>query len=309
MADEQSTEQPQDSAPAELPPLTNEQLLAAANELFGDSAEIKKHLAEIVRINEERDEQKREALLEELRQKDPAALQGEVPTLADLPDEESFEIDEDEVAEWAEGIEGGEGAETVEAAEGAAPAAPEEGGLPPPPGARWFSARRRRAARPAGAPPAKRTVQLTKAQQMAIAMVVADILGLIIGLVGLRVSNRKLAEAVAAKTAKGWMYGVRNIGRELTNARNAKNWGRCAAICGSIFVGLCKVTSVKSVVTLVFGTMTVADWIKSGVLVMAQLGLWFGTAGVAMVAQLVTLMAGATDLIRDSITLAKVMEK
>ena len=114
--------------------------------------------------------------------------------------------------------------------------------------------------------------------------------------------------AVIAKTARGWRYGLRNIGREFADAKKAGNKLKMAQIAVGVVIGLCKVTSVKAVVQLVFGTMTKKDWIKSGAIVLAQLAIWFGTAGASIVAQLALLMLGAADLIEDSVKLAKLME-
>ena len=73
-----------------------------------------------------------------------------------------------------------------------------------------------------------------------------------------------------AKTARGWRYGLRNIGREFADAKKAGNKLKMAQIAVGVVIGLCKVTSVKAVVQLVFGTMTKKDWIKSGAIVLAH---------------------------------------
>jgi hypothetical protein len=139
-------------------------------------------------------------------------------------------------------------------------------------------------------------------------MVVADVLGLLLGLFGLRASNKRLAEAVVAKTARGWRYGLRNIGREFSNAKRAGDKLKMAKLAFSVFSGLCNVLSVKAVVQLMFGTMTKRDWAKSGLIVLAQMAMWFGTSGAALVAQLAMLVLGAVELVNDSIRLAQLMD-
>lgn len=268
MADETNTETHESAgadgghaAGADLSGITPEQLAEAAKELFADAPHLQQHLDELVKISQEKDEQKREALLEALQQRDAAAFEGEVPEPPDVADDEPEE------------------------AEPHAAGAPEDGGLPPPPGA------------------ARRASQRDITAQACL--VAAGGLGVVVGLFGLRVPAKKLAAALQKKTKPAqWRYGIITASKEIAAAKRVGDRMRLARAYWSIVSGLLRVTSVKSIVQIMFGSMTLKDWIKSGAIVLAQLTVWFGTQGMAFIAQVALTALDAASLIEDSIKLS-----
>jgi hypothetical protein len=139
--------------------------------------------------------------------------------------------------------------------------------------------------------------------------VVADVVVMVVSLFGLRTANTKMRDVIMAKTSRTWRYGLRNIGAEFRAARAAGNKTAMARVAVGAFLGMCNVLSVKAVATMIFSTMTKADWVKAGVAFVAQLTLWFGTAGMALVTQqLAMIIYGFVQLGIDADRLARVMD-
>src|SRR5207237_5739211 len=113
-----------------------------------------------------------------------------------------------------------------------------EEGLPPPPGA----ARRRASEH-----------EIT----MQACLVAADGLGVLLGLFGLRVPAKKLAEALKKKTKPSqWRYGIITASKEIAAAKRVGDRLRLARAYWGIISGVLRVSSHTAVVHILPGTMS-----------------------------------------------------
>jgi hypothetical protein len=133
-------------------------------------------------------------------------------------------------------------------------------------------------------------------------------LALCFGVIGLHLPNKRLWMAVCQKTGPGWRYGLRNIHQEFSAAKKAKDGLTMGKIAMRTVCSAGHVLGVKAVAQLLFGTMTMEDWLKTGAIAIAQLTIWLGTEGAAAIAQIAMVALSAEGLIEDSVKLGQLMK-
>ena len=174
-------------------------------------------------------------------------------------------------------------------------------GTEPTPGSKLLSLKSSAAHEPPAALP-----PLTPCEE-AIGVVIVDAVMFLLGLVGLHVSNqqriaRALLKNLSPDTLRGFLRDIRNF-NEATGALNK------AKALFKLLGGIYKAGCLRAVFKVLKEEMTWWEWVKTGMIAVAQIMVWFATDGVAFVAEAALSIMSAESLIEDAIKADKVCGK
>ena len=131
-----------------------------------------------------------------------------------------------------------------------------------------------------------------------------DVVFLVIGLVGLHVSNqeriaRALLRELGEDTLRGFLRSIRNF-------NEAKGAYEKAKALSTIFGEIYYAGGFRAVFKVIKDEMTWWEWAKTGVFAVAQITAWFATDGAAFIAEVALNIMSAEQLLEDGIKAAKV---
>lgn len=138
----------------------------------------------------------------------------------------------------------------------------------------------------------------------AIGMVIFDVVMFVFGLVGLRVSNQeKLNRAIIRELGPSTLRG---FAREIHNFSVAEGKMAKAKALFSLMGGIWKAGGFKAAFKVIKDEMSWWEWLKTGIIAIAQITAWFATGGTAFIAEAALSIMSAEQLIEDSVKVGKV---
>ncbi len=134
--------------------------------------------------------------------------------------------------------------------------------------------------------------------QEACGIVAVDVVFFVFGLVGLHTSNQeRIARAVIQELGGETLRGLARAIQAFSEADGALNKSRALfTIMGQIW----KAGGFSAAFKVIMDEMSWWDWLKTGVIAVAQITAWFATDGVAFIAEAVLTIMSATQLIEDA---------
>ena len=137
----------------------------------------------------------------------------------------------------------------------------------------------------------------------ACGVVAVDVVFFVLGLVGLHVSNQgRIARAVIRELGGETLRGLARAIKAFSDADGAMNKAKALfKLMGQIW----KAGGFKAAFKALKGEMTAWDWIKTGVIAVAQITVWFGTDGAAFIAEAALSIMSAEQLIEDAVKAVK----
>ena len=137
----------------------------------------------------------------------------------------------------------------------------------------------------------------------AIAVFISDVVFLVLGLVGLHVSNqeritRALLRELGEDTLRGFLRAIRNFNTASGAYEKAK-------ALFAIFGGIYKAGGFRAVFKVLKDEMSWWEWVKTGVIATAQIAAWFASDGAAFIAEVALNIMSAEQLIEDGIKVGK----
>ena len=144
--------------------------------------------------------------------------------------------------------------------------------------------------------------QLTPCEE-AVAVVVVDAIFFVIGMVGLRVSNQeRMARAIIRELGPETLRGFARTIHNFNSAEGAYNKAKALfALLGEIY----NAGGFSAVFKILKDEMTWWEWVKTGLIAVAQIVAWFATDGVAFIAEAALSIMSAEQLIEDAIKAGK----
>ncbi len=133
----------------------------------------------------------------------------------------------------------------------------------------------------------------------ACSVVVVDVIFFCFGLVGLHVSNQeRLTRAIIQEMGGETLRGLARAIHAFSTADGAINKAKALfTLAGQIF----KAGGFKAAFKVIKSEMSWWDWVKTGVIAVAQIVAWFATDGVAFVAEAALTIMSAEQLIEDAV--------
>lgn len=137
----------------------------------------------------------------------------------------------------------------------------------------------------------------------ACAAVTVDVIFFAMGLVGLHVSNqeritRAVIQELGGPTLRGFARAIHNF----STADGAYNKAKALfTLMGQIY----RAGGFRAAFKVVKQEMTTWEWIKTGVIAVAQITAWFATDGAAFVAEAALSIMSAEQLIEDAVKAGK----
>lgn len=133
----------------------------------------------------------------------------------------------------------------------------------------------------------------------ACGMVAFDVVMFVFGLIGLHVSNQeRLARALLRELGPDTLRG---LSRAIHNFSVADSATAKAKALFAIMGGIWNAGGFKAALKVAKDEMSWWDWMKTGVIAVAQLTAWFATDGIAFVAEAALSVMSAEQLIEDSV--------
>lgn len=141
----------------------------------------------------------------------------------------------------------------------------------------------------------------------AIGVVLVDVVFFVFGLFGLHVSNqeriaRALFRELGVDTLRGFLRAIHNF----KEAKGAKDKAKALF---SIIGGIWNAGGFRAVFKVLKDEMSWWEWVKTGIIAVAQLTAWFATDGVAFVAEAALSIMSAENLIEAAVKADKVCSK
>lgn len=137
----------------------------------------------------------------------------------------------------------------------------------------------------------------------AILMFVVDAVFFVLGLLGLHVSNQeRIARALFRELGVDTLRGLQ---RAIHNFNEAEGATKKAKALFAILGGIYKAGGFGAVFKVLKDEMSWWEWVKTGVVAVAQLTAWFATDGAAFIAEAVLSIMSATTLIEAGIKVDK----
>ena len=138
----------------------------------------------------------------------------------------------------------------------------------------------------------------------AIGVFLVDVVFLVLGLVGLHVSNqeritRALLRELGPDTVRGFLRAIRNFNEADGAYQKAK-------ALFAIFGGIYKAGGFRAVFKVLKDEMSWWEWLKTGIIAVAQIAAWFATDGVAFIAEVALNIMSAEQLLEDGIKAGKI---
>lgn len=133
----------------------------------------------------------------------------------------------------------------------------------------------------------------------AILMFVVDAVFFFLGFLGLRVSNQeRLARALFRELGVDTLRGLQRAIHLFNEAEGAYNKAKALF---AILSGIYNAGGFRAVFKVLYDEMSWWDWIKTGVIAVAQIIAWFASDGAAFIAEAVLSIMSATTLIQAGI--------
>ena len=134
--------------------------------------------------------------------------------------------------------------------------------------------------------------------QEACGIVAVDVVFFVLGLVGLHVSNsERITRAILRELGPDTLRGLARAIRAFSEANGAKNKAKALfTLLGQIY----KAGGFRAAFKVIKDEMTTWEWIKTGVIAVAQITAWFATDGVAFIAEVALNIMSAEQLIEDA---------
>lgn len=140
--------------------------------------------------------------------------------------------------------------------------------------------------------------------QEAIGIVAVDAVLLVLGFVGLRVSNQeRLARALLRELGENTLNGFR---RSVAAIKDAKNITEKAKAIFSLLSGVFKAGGFKAVFKEIKDEMSWWEWTKTGVIATGQILAWFATGGAAFIGEVLLNASSVVQTVQDSIRASQV---
>ena len=138
----------------------------------------------------------------------------------------------------------------------------------------------------------------------AIGVFLADVVFLVLGLMGLHVSNqeritRALMRELGEDTLRGFLRAIQKFNEASGAYEKAK-------ALFAIFGGIYKAGGFRAVFKVLKDEMSWWQWLKTGVIAVAQIVAWFASDGVAFIAEVALNIMSAEQLLEDGIKAVKV---
>ena len=131
-----------------------------------------------------------------------------------------------------------------------------------------------------------------------------DVVFLVLGLVGLHVHNQeRITRAVLRKLGEDTLRGFL---RSIRNFNEAKGAYAKAKALFKIFREIYKAGGFRAVFKEIKKEMTWWEWLKTGVIAVAQIAAWFLTDGAAFIAEVALNIMSAEQLLENGIKAVKV---
>ena len=134
--------------------------------------------------------------------------------------------------------------------------------------------------------------------QEACGYMVVDVVFFVLGLVGLHVSNdERITRAILRELGADTLKGLARAIRDFSEADGAYNKAKALfTLLGQIY----KAGGLSAAFKVIKDEMTEWEWIKTGVIAVAQIAAWFATDGVAFIAEVALNIMSAEQLIEDA---------
>ncbi|MEL6537072.1 MAG: hypothetical protein AAFQ98_16745 [Bacteroidota bacterium] len=146
------------------------------------------------------------------------------------------------------------------------------------------------------------TITITPCEE-AIAVVLVDAVFFILGMVGLHVSNQeRMTRAIIRELGPETLRGFE---RAIHNFNTAEGAYQKAKALFAILGGIWKAGGFKAVFKELKDEMSWWEWVKTGILAVAQIVAWFATDGIAFIAEAALTIMSAEQLIEDSVKAVK----
>jgi hypothetical protein len=133
---------------------------------------------------------------------------------------------------------------------------------------------------------------------LGIATCVVDAVLLTLSIAGLHGANKEMVARSATASITPYIKQYR---MQFIKFKDAKGVWKKAFRLFSIIGAFNKATGFKSIIKEIFSTMSLWDWLKTGILFVAQITAWFATEGVAFVAKLALTLMSAEGFIEDAV--------
>lgn len=139
--------------------------------------------------------------------------------------------------------------------------------------------------------------------QEAILWVLVDAVFFALGLLGLHVSNKeRIARALLRELGQDTLNGFR---RAIRNFNEAKSASSKADALFKIIGGIYNAGGFRAVLKVLKDEMTWWEWMKTGIIAVAQVTAWIASDGVAFVAEAALNIMSATSLIEAALKATK----
>ena len=143
---------------------------------------------------------------------------------------------------------------------------------------------------------------LTPCEEACIKVVV-DVVFLVIGLVGLHASNEeRITRAIIRELGGETLRGFSRAIHAFSDADGAMNKAKALF---TLFGQIYNAGGFKAALKIIKDEMTWWDWVKTGLIAVAQITAWFATDGVAFVAEVALSIMSAEQLIEDAVKAVK----
>ena len=145
--------------------------------------------------------------------------------------------------------------------------------------------------------------QLTPCQK-ACCRVAVDVVSFVLGSIGLYVSNtERITRALLREHGADTLRGLARAIRDFSEADGAMKKAKALF---TLFGNIYKAFGLRAVFKVINEEMTTWEWIKTGIIVVAQITAWFATDGVAFIAEVALTIMSAVQLIEDADKAVKV---
>ena len=128
--------------------------------------------------------------------------------------------------------------------------------------------------------------------------VAVDVVFFVLGLAGLHTSNNeRITRAILRELGADTLKGLARAVRDFSEADGAYNKAKALF---TLFGQIYKAGGFRAALKVIKDEMTTWEWIKTGVIAVAQIAAWFATDGIAFIAEVALNIMSAEQLIEDA---------
>ena len=128
--------------------------------------------------------------------------------------------------------------------------------------------------------------------------VAVDVVFFVLGLAGLHTSNNeRITRAILRELGADTLKGLARAVRDFSEADGAYNKAKALF---TLFGQIYKAGGFRAALKVIKDEMTTWEWIKTGVIAIAQIAAWFATDGIAFIAEVALNIMSAEQLIEDA---------